>query len=101
MPSRTTCTPALEFVAVVLQLLQQGADPLRLLLQVGAGLKDEAALNARYEEIKPLIGQVNYLDAIEAELDSLLKNGGDRLMDDDVWEKAVRSMAFHQKKKKG
>ncbi|MBQ8899285.1 MAG: hypothetical protein IJY86_12575 [Clostridia bacterium] len=37
----------------------------------------------------------------EAELDSLLKNGGDRLMDDDVWEKAVRSMAFHQKKKKG
>lgn len=37
----------------------------------------------------------------EAELDNLLKNGGDRLMDDEVWSKAVRSMAFHQKKKKG
>ena len=37
----------------------------------------------------------------EAELDYMLKSNGKRLMDDEVWEKAVRSMAFHQTKKKG
>ena len=37
----------------------------------------------------------------EAELDYMLKSNGKKLMDDEVWEKAVRSMAFHQKKKKG
>ena len=37
----------------------------------------------------------------ETELDAMLKNNGKKLMDDEVWEKAVRSMAFHQKKKKG
>ncbi len=47
---------------------------LRLLLKVGAGIDDEAALNARYEELKPLISQVNYLDAIDAELDALIAN---------------------------
>jgi len=47
---------------------------LRLLLKVGAGIEDEAALNARYEELRPLIAQVNYLDAMEAELDALIAN---------------------------
>ncbi len=37
----------------------------------------------------------------EEELELLQKNGGKRLMDDEVWEKAVRSMVFHQRKKKG
>ena len=37
----------------------------------------------------------------EAELDYMLKSNGKKLMDDEIWEKAVRSMAFHQKKKKG
>ncbi len=37
----------------------------------------------------------------ERELDSLQKNGGKRLLDDAVWEKAVKSMIFHQKNKKG
>ena len=37
----------------------------------------------------------------ETELDHILKTDGKSLMEDDVWEKAVRSMAFHQKKKKG
>lgn len=37
----------------------------------------------------------------EAELDYMLRSNGKKLMDDEVWEKAVRSMAFHQKKKKG
>lgn len=47
---------------------------LRLLLKIGAGIDDEAELDARYEELRPLIARVNYLDAMESELDALIAN---------------------------